>query len=286
MRSFPLIACAAILLASCAQEPKKTVIARVGDAELTLERAMAHIDTTRGAIGVQLREYASTWTTTELLYREAQRAGIETSPEFQLQFEDVRRQLVTERYLATALAQSSKVVDADSMRAYYDVHAKEFLLRENMLKLHIMICARREQASNFAASVVQKSSWSAAAREVMGDSSDDRGRYGDISPRYYSQSTLYPLELWRVAASLGVNEVSFPFRSADRYFVLQLLATAQQGRQAEYEIVEDEVRQRILIERKRKEYADLLGTLRGRYAVEILLNGTMPNDTLQGSMHE
>jgi hypothetical protein len=81
------------VLASCAREPSKTVIARVGDAELTLEQALAHIDTTRGAIGFQLREYASTWTTTELLYREAQRAGIEKSPEFQQQFEDVRRQL-------------------------------------------------------------------------------------------------------------------------------------------------------------------------------------------------
>ena len=286
MRFFALFACAAILLASCAREPEKRVIARVGDAELTLERAMAHIDTTRGAIGVQLQEYANVWATTELLYREAQRAGIETSPEFQQQFDDVRRQLVTERYLATMLAESSGVVDADSMKAYYDGHAKEFLLRENMLKLHIMICAKREQASNFAASVVQKTSWSAAAREAAGDSSAERGLYSDVSPRYYSQSTLYPLELWRVAASLGVNEVSFPVRSADRYYVLQLLATAQQGRQAEYEIVEDEVRQRILIERRRKEYADLLGTLRSRYAVEILLNGTMANDTLQGSIHE
>jgi len=247
---------------------------------------MAYIDTTRGAIGVQLREYALTWTTTELLYREAQRAGIETSPEFQQQFENVRRQLVTERYLATALAGSSKLVDADSMKAYYDAHAKEFLLRENMLKLHIMICATREQASNFAAKVVQKASWSAAAKEVTGDSSGDQGPFSDVSPRYYSQSTMYPVELWRVAASLSANEVSFPVRSADRYYVLQLLATAQQGRQAEYEIVEDEVRQRMLIERRRKEYADLLGTLHGRYAVEILLDGTMANDTLQGSIHE
>jgi len=262
------------------------VIARVGDSELTLDQAMAHIDTTRGAIGVQLREYALTWTTTELLYREAQRAGIETSPEFQQQFENVRRQLVTERYLATALAESSKLVDADSMKAYYDAHAKEFLLRENMLKLHIMICATREQASNFAAKVVQKASWSAAAKEVTGDSSGDQGPFSDVSPRYYSQSTMYPVELWRVAASLSANEVSFPVRSADRYYVLQLLATAQQGRQAEYEIVEDEVRQRMLIERRRKEYADLLGTLHGRYAVEILLDGTMANDTLQGSIHE
>jgi parvulin-like peptidyl-prolyl isomerase len=172
------------------------------------------------------------------------------------------------------------------MKAYYEAHAKEFLFRENMLKLHIMICARREQASNFAASVVQKASWSAAAKEVTGDSSDDQSPYSDVAPRYYSQSTLYPLELWRAAASLGVNEVSFPVRSADRYYVLQLLATAQQGRQAEYEIVEDEVRQRILIERRRKEYAELLGTLRRRYAVEILLNGTLDNDTLQGSIHE
>ena len=281
-----VVACLALVCGACKQEPKGTVIARVGDAELTLENARTHIDSSRGAAGFQLREYAANWTTTELLYREATRLGIDNTPELQQQLADVRRQLVTERYLATILTGNADDITEDSAKAYFLSHGKEFLVRENMIKLHIMTSPSREQAGSFSASVVQKGSWANAVKAFFPDSARPRGLNNKIPPQYYTQSTLYPPELWKVASSLGVNEVSFPVRSGESYYVLQLLNTAQQGKPADYEIVRDEVRQRIIIERKRKEYADLLGTLRSRYTVELLLSGAAPPDSTQGPNHE
>jgi hypothetical protein len=49
------------VLASCSQEKKGTVIARVGTAELTLEDARAHIDTAQGGTDVRLHRYAQSW---------------------------------------------------------------------------------------------------------------------------------------------------------------------------------------------------------------------------------
>ncbi len=281
-----VIACVAFACGACKQEPRGTVIARVGDVELTMERARTHIDSSRGAADFQLREYAANWTTTELLYREASRLGMDNTPELQQQLADVRRQLVTERYLATILTGNADDIIEDSAKAYFLAHGKEFLVRENMIRLHIMTSPSREQAGSFATSVVQRGSWGSAVKAFFPDSARPRGVNNDVPPQYYTQSTLYPPELWKVASSLGVNEVSFPVRSGESYYVLQLLNTAQQGKPADYEIVRDEVRQRIIIERKRRQYADLLGTLRSRYTVELLLSGVASPDSTRGPIHE
>src|SRR6266481_998664 len=82
----------ALLLSGCRQQPSGRVIARVGTAELTLDEAKTHIDTTRAAFDYALNDYASYWVNTELLYQEAKRQGVENSPEFTRQLEEVRRQ--------------------------------------------------------------------------------------------------------------------------------------------------------------------------------------------------
>lgn len=260
------------------------MIARVGDAELTIEDARTHVDTTRGAMEFRLHEYASSWINAELIYQEAIRRGVENTPDFQHQLTDVRRQLANERYLEEVIYAESGVITDDVMAEYYKNHRAEFLVHENMIKLHLMVCSSREQASLFAGKVVQSGNWDEAVKLFRSDTVSMAVATGELPPQYYSQQTLYPPELWKVAAALALNEVSFPVRAAGRYFVLQPVAAVQQGNPADYELVRDEVRQRVEIERRRMTYENLLGTLRKRYNVELLIgSGALP-DTSQ--VHE
>lgn len=281
-----IIVVLAMMTSACRESPRETVIARVGRSELTLETARSHIDTSRGAISFQLREYAASWIAAELLFQESHLQGIENTPEFQRQLAELQRQLVNERYLATLIAGDTTAISEDTLEAFFRLNEKEFLVRENMFKLHCMKFSNREQAGNFGAAVVQQGSWSAAFKTLRPDSSLSTGSFMELPLRYYSQSTLYPPELWKVASSLGVSEVSFPVRTGDKYYVLQLLGSVQQGRVADYELVQDEVRQRFIIERRKKRYNELLGTLRTKYTVELLLDSATPVDSLQNSIHE
>ena len=270
----------ALIIYSCAPEKKGTVIARVGTAELTLEDARPHIDSSRGAIDFQLHEYASLWINDELIYQAASQRGIDRMPEFRQQIAEVGRQLANQRYLEDIIYADAYAIRDEVIVDYYKNHHDEFLVREDMIKLNIMACSSREQASAFAASVVQIGNWSLAVKFFRPDSGVPAGTADELPQQYYSQHTLFPPELWKVAGALGMNEVSFPIKAAGKYFVLQPVSFIQQGKPADYELVHDEVRQRVEIERRRLLYENLLGTLRKRYAVELLIgSGTHPDSS-------
>jgi hypothetical protein len=53
---------------------------------------------------------------------------------------------------------------------------------------------------------------------------------------------------------------------------VQYLALAAQGKTDEFDIVREDVNDRVLVESRRSKLESLLGTLRDRYGVEILIN--------------
>jgi len=275
-----------LLLASCRQQKSTNVIARVGDAELTLTEALSQIDTTQSELNNSLKQYISYWVRNELLYQEAKRIGAENTDAFSQQLRKVQQTLAIQVYLDQSIYADTAVMREHGMREYFQQHASEFTIREEMLKLHKIMFNSRERASTFAAKVAQGVSWESAVQFIIDDSSIARSVVSAAAGSYYTQQTLFPPELWKVAKALNLNEISFPVRTSQGYAVLQLLSIAREGQQAEYELVRDEVRQRLLIEKRQKHYEQLLDTLRTRYKVEIFLDSLKPTVTSQDQSHE
>ncbi|HEY6193193.1 MAG TPA: peptidylprolyl isomerase [Bacteroidota bacterium] len=268
-----------ILLFGCRQQPSGRVIARVGSAELTLDEAKAHIDTTRAALDYALNDYASYWVNTELLYQEAKRQGVENSPEFIRQLEEVRRQLANQTYLEHFVYSDTAGLTPEAMQQYFKEHAREFQIRENTLQLNLLALNSRDLANSFSASVTKGSAWPAAVEHLLHDSSAASSVLASTHAQYYTMQTLFPPELWKVASALSVNEVSFPVKTAGGYFVLQCLARYDQGSPAAFELARPEVRQRLLMESRRRRYDELLGTLRSKADVELMLGTHRTTDS-------
>jgi peptidyl-prolyl cis-trans isomerase C len=282
--AFSLALCTSmLLLAACQREHSESVIARVGTAELTLEEALAHVDSSRRPVDDQLRLYVARWVNDELLYQEAKRNGAEKWPDLQRNLRDARRQLTADAYLRTLLERDTAGLDAGSLEAYFNAHAAEFIVREPMIRLNLIVLGTREEANSFAAAVSRGTPWAGAIEQLRRDTA--AAIVSSVKGEFFSEHTLYPAELWKVAATLGANEVSFPVKVADGYGVLQPLALLEQGKPAPFELVRDEVRQRMLVERRRRAYSELIGTLRSRSDVEIVLGPGLP-DTAQYSRHE
>lgn len=277
------VAVLAILCCSCRTKTTDQVIARVGATELTLVDALAHIDTMDGQSREhRLAAYAASWATRELLYQEARRSGIEDQDDFQRQVADTRRQLATEAFLMKFLAADSLAPNEDSLHAYYSVHRDEFLVPREMIQLNLAMFETRDRASAFAATLLRGAEWNAAVTTALADSPKPRV----FMPEYYTQRTLYPPELWRVASALGVGELSFPVKTSAGFAILQPLAFVKEGKRAEFDLVREEVRQRFTLDRRRVRYEQLLGTLRTQTNVELLLNPASPSDTTDSRIHE
>jgi hypothetical protein len=267
------------LLIGCSQRRAGEVIARVGNAELTLEDAQAHIDSSHTSFDLALNEYVAHWVNTELLYQEAKHQGVESSEQFVHQFEDIRRQLANQAYLDRTIYSDTGGITPDGMQGYFREHASEFLVHENTLRLNLIALNSREGATAFAAAVSRGAPWKTAADSFRSNSAASSSVVSVSSGEYYTSQTLFPPELWKVASALSVNEVSFPVKTTGPYFVLQLLSKVQQGAPADFDLARPEVRQRLLIEGRRKRYDDLLGTLRRKYGVQVMLGSHRLTDT-------
>jgi len=281
-----LLCSLSLVLNCCRQQNTGTVIARAGDSQLTLEEAKAHIDTSGSSFNWQLRNYVAHWINTELLYQEAKRKGIENSENFLQQLDEAKRQLASQKYLDEKIYNDTSGIDAQAMQEYFRTHASEFYVKDNVIKLNIAAFSSRERASAFAAMVSRGTSWHDAVDALLHDTTLLAGIVTNTTGSYYTQRTLYPSELWKVASALGENDVSFPVKTENQYWVLQPLVILQQGKPADFELARDEVRQRLLIEQRRQHYDELLGTLRKRYNVEIFLRTATDLDSVRSAKNE
>lgn len=274
-----------VLVAGCQRQKSDAIIARVGDATLTMEEARKHIDTAQLSSAGQLRGYATLWMNDELLYQEAVHSGLEKSEGIQEQLRDARREIISSAFLRRMLDQDSIIVRPDDITEYYKHHAAEFFIREDMIQANLLTMNSRERASAFAASVTRGTSWNTALNQLLHDTVASKMIVSSSVGSIFSQQMLYPNELWKVAQTLETNEVSFPINIGTGYSIVQLLARYQKGSPAPFELAQDEVRQRLLIEHRRNRYTELLGTLRAKYPVELMI-GSGSSDTTQTPGHE
>jgi hypothetical protein len=97
---------------------------------------------------------------------------------------------------------------------------------------------------------------------------------------YMTRAMLYPEELWRLARSLPREEVSFPLKTNDGYYVLRVHRVMRQGEVPPLDYARPEVRAHLLMDLRRLRYEEFLGALRGRHSVDIREPATDAGDSL------
>ena len=265
-----LVAVAALIAPGCSSEKPGTVAARVGDSVLTLEEATAATDTGAAGGPGRLRQYVASWVNTELLYQEALRLGIADDPAFRARLESLRRRLAAQEVLDLTIYADTTAVPDSVLRAYYRIHPDEFALPERHLKLRLATFRTREGARRFAAAVNGGRGWEGLIDTLAADPKWSVEVLSASGAAWYTRSTVFPQELWKVGAALGQGEVSFPVKTGEAFTVVQLTGEAGEGKPGEFEIVRDEVADRVMVETRRAKLDSLLGTLRTKYNVEMM----------------
>lgn len=256
---------------------QKNYLARAGDSYLT-EEELPDLTGSVTLSGSQIRNAITRWANDEILQQEAIRRGIESSPAIQRRMEEARRNLLIQELLQQEIYSDSIVIRDDSVRAYYEQRLGEFLLPQDFVKINYVLFPDREKANQFRGRLTKGMAWVRAFDRSVQDG-DNETVMDRVDERYFSRETLFPEELWRVALTLAPGEASFPVRTDRGFYILETRAILRAGQRADLSMVSDDIRQRLVLEQRRRRYQDYLSRLRSRYPVEIILPSTA--DTLE-----
>jgi stress-induced morphogen len=261
-----LFAVLLVITAICCSKnaPDKTPVARIDNQTLALEEIRAHLDTTREPSQAQIQQYIQRWLTEETLYREAIERGLDHTDEMNQKVEDVRRQLAINALLEKEVySQQTSNFSTQDIRRYYDTHVKEFNAMQDIALVSFALFKNRDVATEFRNLVLKGTPWNSALNQ------ETQSIVVRIDSSYQTQATLMPAELWRVASKSTSRELSFPISTDNGYYILVVWKFIKQGQTADVPLVEQEIRGRLTVERRRQIYGQLIQNLRAKHAIQV-----------------
>ncbi len=260
------------MAAGCSRESlKKPYVARVGDDVLREDQVPRFGDST-GAGTQESQEFINEWIVNELLYQEAARKGLAESDDIQRLLQETKKRLAVNALLEReVLADSSGVTD-EAIAAFFNAHANSFTLPEDVVNASYVLFSDRDAANAFRTRVLRGTAWSDALTQMQQDSVFSPRVVGLANREYFTQEKLYPDELWKLARSLGREEVSFVVKTNAGFCVLKMHGLKRMGELPDLAYVRDAVRDRILIEQRKQKYEKLIATLRARYPVQVRMD--------------
>lgn len=258
-----------VVFAACSRDiPPREYVARVAGSYLTEADVAAARDSSR-APDLQDREFVESWIINELLYQEAVRQGKADAAEVKRRAEDARRRLVIGALLDEEVYGKDSVVDEDEILALYNAGGEAFRLREDLVNLSFVMFSERDAGNTFRARILAGASWEDAVRQAQRDTATAPYLRQVATRQYFTQSILYPEELWKLARTLKQDELSFVLRTPVGYYVLMTHGIQRRGEMPDLAYIKHEIKERILVERRQWRYDRLLASLRSRYPVEI-----------------
>jgi hypothetical protein len=256
--------------AGCAKQgPSRSFSARVGSVELPRDEVHREAD----SLGVSRegsRAYVDDWVVSELLYQEAQRRGLAETDDIRRQLDAARKRLAIEALLQKELfGAAGPSLSNEEIEAWYRSHASTFVLKEDVARVDFALFAERDPANQFRSALLRGGTWENALQQIRRDSAAAHMLRATATGQYFTQSTLYPEELWKLARTLAKDEVSFVVKTAAGHYVMAVRGLARAGELPDYAYVKDQVRERLLIEQRRDRFDRLVAGLRARQNVEV-----------------
>ncbi len=270
-----------IFAAGCTQKQStENIVARVNNQTLTLTMVRENSNGVDQLTQDDIRQIANRWITNELLYQEAQQRGYDAAEHIQRKISEAKKQLCISELLENevySLAENS--VRSGEIVSYFQTHIGEFILHENLIRLSVIIFQSIEMANQFREAALGEQGWNSSVSLFRQNSSNPVISFRDSV--LFTQSSLYPPELWKVANALGMFEVSFPVKTSVGFVVMRSLGKFKSGAPSPLQYVESEIRTRLAMELRQQRYQQFIQTLRNKYTVQLMI---APQDSI--AQHE
>lgn len=269
------------VLPGCSREKTSMpYVARVGSVALTHDDLYSTCDSLVLAQR-RSRAFVNEWVVNELLYQEAQRRGMTDTDQLRKQLEATRKRLAIESLLDKEVYTNPDAQVSDKeVTASFTKNASLFTLHEDVLRLSYAQFVERDAAIQFRALVLRGTTWDDAINQARHDTINNHLLRSAARNQYFTQETLYPEELWKLARTLPKEEISYAVKTGNGYYVVMVHGLKRIGEIPEFDYAKAEVRDRLLIERRRTRYEQFVTELRTKYRVDINFDDA---DSIAGS---
>ncbi|WP_228350439.1 peptidyl-prolyl cis-trans isomerase [Rhodocaloribacter litoris] len=279
----PWIGAAAMLavLAGCRPEsPAPDYIARVGDRYLTRGELAAALETLPFVAdsAETSRQIIEQWISNELLYREARRLNLRDDPAVRRLLEDNERSVLISAYINRLYENELSEPSPASIQAYFEQHREQLRLREPYVRIRYLAHPDPDSAAlaheRLAAARTGPDPDSAWVHIATRFAADPEGVLS-LSGTYHPEARLFSAQprLQEVLRTLNDGQLAPLIAFGNRHHVLQLVERIPAGTVPEPAWIEEELKQRLMIEARKQMYARQVQRLRNealaREALEI-----------------
>lgn len=255
-----------ILFSSCSEENlPEDYLAVVNDRMLT-KRTVSFLVDSLYLNETSLEQIIQSWIEMELLTQAALSEGFEARDEFAVRSDFNTRRLLASEYLKEKLKEVNTVVSKEELEEYFNKHRSEFVLNYDVYKVNQLITKNLTKAIDLRNTTLAQLDFSKSIRvtfkpeEIIGE------RYGI----YIKEFDEMPYELVNVIQTLVPGEITYPIDLGNGdYLITQLISKYNKGDEPELEFVRELIEERIIFERQRKFYQDLITKLAQEADIKI-----------------
>lgn len=247
-------------MSGCQKSPQEgVVLATVGQARLTERAVEARIPVQlMGKLTArQKRHLAEAWVNEELLYQEAKRLKLDKDPEVAARISQAVKDLLVAVLLDRETQKNADVFDAD-IRAYYEAHKKEFMREDTEIRARQILVRNAGELDMVQRRLRNGETFDQVARDMSIDASAEAG--GDLG--YFTRDMVDPA-FWNACEKAPIGRRVKAVTPLG-YHLIEVLDRHEAGTVKDLSEVSDEIRARILAERREKKRQALLAELRKR----------------------
>ncbi len=256
------------------------VVARIDSVEITTGELQEELDKLppylkgRVATPEGRREFLENLLTRRALMLEAEDLGLEKDPQIARQITEYKERLILQKLMQENIPKEPQITDED-LQAYYDEHADEFKVGEQVRARHILLKVDAKDAGDKRAAVRKKAedllkrarrgeNFEKLAKEHSEDGSASRG--GDLG--FFPRGRMVE-EFEKVAfAMTKEGEISNLVETKFGYHIIQFVGR-QPAKEKSFEEAKEQIRRRLAPQRQREGYQTFVDNVKQKHKITI-----------------
>jgi len=265
--SFALVLSLLFLENSGCSKPEKQekFVAKVNDAVLTEDQISSALNDEDNK-GKYRSEFINDWIENEILFQEAEKAGVLKENKFNSLVEKSKRHLAASLFIEKLLGENKIEVTDDEISKYYDAHKNEFKLPDDAYKINIVNFSDFDKAVKFRKAWME-TGWDKALNAYRTEKSIISSEPSKLIYKFQVQ----PLALLRIITNLQPSEVSIVVETEPlKFAIVQLIEKLDKDTVPALESVKDDVAERLMMAKRREFVRSYIDKLISDHNLEIV----------------